>query len=216
MKIGMINGSPKSKESNSEFLLENVKELIAADNTFLEYNINKHALSPEQYDELCDCDALIFGFPLYIDAIPSHLLRMLIELQNCLERKNQKNITVYAIVNCGFYEGQQNHIAIEMMKNWCRKAGLVWGQGIGSGAGEMVGVTKNIPMGHGTNTDLGKALNNMANHMNHLQSGDTIFVSPNFPRFAWKICASMLVWNPRAKANGLKKKDLFYRQNQKI
>jgi len=37
---------------------------------------------------------------------------------------------------------------------------------------------------------------------------DNLFVSPNFPRWAYKLGAEM-GWRQRIKANGLKRKDLF-------
>jgi hypothetical protein len=37
---------------------------------------------------------------------------------------------------------------------------------------------------------------------------DSIFISPNFPKFAYKISAQ-IGWKKQAKANGLMVKDLF-------
>ncbi len=211
MKICIINGSPKVKESISDFLSDSLEKLINKESTISKYKVSKHILTLEMYDAICDCDALVFVFPVYIDAIPSHLLRVLIELQDYLKGKSRKKTVVYTIINCGFYEGEQTHIAAEMMENWCRKTGLIWGQSIGIGAGEMLGATKRVPLRHGPNANLGKALKIISNNILKLQSGDTVFISPNFPRFAWKICSTVLVWHPRAKANGLKLKDIRYK-----
>ncbi|WKK92612.1 hypothetical protein Q0Y04_22380 [Clostridioides difficile] len=31
---------------------------------------------------------------------------------------------MYAIVNCGFNEGEHNHLAIQMIEHWCKKSTL--------------------------------------------------------------------------------------------
>ena len=42
------------------------------------------------------------------------------------------------VINNGFFEGKQNHIAMEQMEIWCESAGAKWGQAIGIGTGEML------------------------------------------------------------------------------
>ncbi|WP_234414206.1 NAD(P)H-dependent oxidoreductase [Paenibacillus sp. CAA11] len=37
--------------------------------------MNAKPLKPEQYRELNEADVIVLAFPLYFDAIPSHLLR---------------------------------------------------------------------------------------------------------------------------------------------
>ncbi|MGL5378953.1 hypothetical protein [Clostridium sp.] len=95
-----------------------------------------------------------------------------------------------------------------MMKNWCKKSNLTWGQAIGTGAGEMIGSIKDVPIGYGPKKNLGKVLNILANNILEGKSGEDLLISPNFPRFAFKMAGNMF-WNSKAKSNGLKKKDLF-------
>ena len=52
------------------------------------------------------------------------------------------------------------------MKCWCKKMNIKWAQGIGIGAGEMMGGLRNVPMGNGPNTNLGLALDNLAKNIN--------------------------------------------------
>lgn len=92
----------------------------------------------------------------YIDSIPSHLLRFLVDLEEHTFQK--KDIMVYIIVNNGFYEGKQNRIVIEQMKHWCKAVDLKWGQAIGIGAGEMLPLIKDIPLGYGPQKILGTQL----------------------------------------------------------
>lgn len=112
------------------------------------------------------------------------------------------------MVNCGFYEGHQNKLALEMMENWCVKARLKWGQGIGIGAGGMLSGLKNVPIGHGPKKNLEKAFNQLTNNILNSSSEENIFVNANFPRILYKFAAEM-GWRQAIKANGLKRKDLF-------
>lgn len=203
MKISIINGSPKVGKSTSKLMIEYLIPLID-NNEIVTYN--KTIFTEKQFSEVKRSDVLIFVFPLYIDSIPANLLQLLIEFE---KRSIFSNDTmVYCIVNNGFFEGKQNHIAIDQMKNWCQSVDLIWGQAIGLGAGEMLPFLKDIPLGHGPNKNIGKAFKELACNITALSSGLDLFVSPNWSRFLWKIQASLFVWYPRAKKNGLKKCDL--------
>lgn len=207
MIIGLINGSPKLNGSNSEYLLSELKTLIPNTNEIIGFDA-KRLLSSDDYNKILNCDTLVFAFPIYVDGIPSHLLNTLVGLEDYSKLNTTNNTIVYIIANCGFYEGSQNSIAIEMMKNWCKKSNFTWGQAIGTGAGEMIGSIKDVPIGHGPKKNLGKVLNILANNILESKSGEDLLISPNFPRFAFRIAGNMF-WNSKAKSNGLKKKDLF-------
>ena len=161
--------------------------------------------------QLAECDALVFAFPLYVDGIPSHLLNSLIQLETYLATIKEKEIMVYSVVNCGFYEGHQNGLTIEMVQNWSLRAGLEWGQGVGIGAGGMLSMLRHIPIGYGPMKNLKKAFTELTNNILNRASGESIFITANFPRFAYKLAGEM-EWRQAIKANGLKRKDLFLRK----
>ncbi|MBW4082014.1 NAD(P)H-dependent oxidoreductase [Paenibacillus sp. S150] len=209
MKIAMINGSPKPANSNSAIMLRTLDPLVSAGNELTYYNLNKKPLTPEQYSELCRMDTLVIAFPLYVDGIPSHLFRMLAALEEHLKAERGQEIYVYAIINNGFFEGRQNHIALDILNHWCIRAGLHFGQGIGQGAGEMMGFLEKVPPGQGPLKNLGKAMQSLADNIQARSTGEAMLFSPNFPRFAWRFSATHSFWNAAAKKNGLKKKDLL-------
>ena len=211
MKIALINGSPRFGESNSGSLLGRFEPILGEGHEISRYSLNKGRLSPEEYQRICGSDALVFAFPLYIDAIPSNMFRVLVELERYLKAEKHGEIRVYAIANNGFFEGIQNHIAFGILANWCARAGVTFGQGIGQGAGGMVGELKNVPLGKGPNKNLGRALGALAERIVSGTSGEPAFISPNFPRFAWRAAGTM-DWNATAKKNGLKRNDLRSRQ----
>ena len=205
MKIGIINGSPRGKKSNSEILIKYLCSLLK------EHQINKYYLfsskiHSEIKSEIHNADVLIFSFPLYIDSIPSSLLDILLKFE---EKKIINSKTkIYCIVNNGFFEGKQNQLAILQMKNWCQKTGAEWGQGIGIGAGEILSYVEKVPLGKGPLKNLGKVLEQFTNNIKTLKSGNEIYVNPNWSRLLYWTQGTVS-WIIKARKNGLKMRDLF-------
>lgn len=206
MNIMMIDCSPKITESNSGYFLDILSKFID------EKDISKYKLVKNQgyeniINNILNVEILVIAFPIYVDSIPSHLLRFLTFIEE--EFKGQlKDIKVYVVANCGFYEGIQNKVALNIMKCWCKTMNLNWGQGIGIGSGEMMGGLKNIPIDKGPNKSLGNALKILANNINSNESGEDIYTNPTgFPRLAFKLAANR-TWVINAKRNGVTKKEL--------
>lgn len=205
MKIGIINGSPRGKKSNSEILIKYLCSLLK------EHQINKYYLfsskiHSEIKSEIHNADVLIFSFPLYIDSIPSSLLDILLKFEE--EKIINSKTKIYCIVNNGFFEGKQNQLAILQMKNWCQKTGVEWGQGIGIGAGEILSYVEKVPLGKGPLKNLGKVLEQFTNNIKTLKSGNEIYVNPNWSRLLYWTQGTVS-WIIKARKNGLKMRDLF-------
>ena len=203
MNISIINGSPKPGESTSglliKYLLQEIGECHAT--------VFKCSLQATELAKIASSDVLVLVFPLYVDSIPSQLLRFLIFLEELKDLNH--DMMVYCIVNNGFFEGTQNHIAIQQMKNWCAAANLNWGQGVGIGAGEMLPFIANAPRKHGPNKNVVYAISNLAGNLLNKKSGKDKFISPNWPRFLWRMQSTGFFWMPRARSNNLKKQDLY-------
>lgn len=208
MKIALINGSPKVKNSASECVLQALKSILPDDHEIIEFQFRVPKPSNLDLAQIAECNVLVFAFPLYVDGLPSHLINCLYQMETFFKTKPTKKITVYSIVNSGFYEGHQNDIALEIMKNWCEKVKLNWGQGIGIGGGGMLPMLVGLPDGKGPKKNLAKALNTIASSIITSTTAENVFISPNFPRFAYKLAAEM-GWRQQVKANGLKAKDLY-------
>lgn len=205
MKIGIINGSPRGKKSNSEILIKYLCSLLE------EHQINKYYLFTSKIDseiksEIHNADVLIFAFPLYVDSIPSHLLETIVKFEE--EKIINSKTKIYCIVNNGFFEGKQNQLAILQMKNWCQKTGAEWGQGVGIGAGEILSYLEKVPLGKGPLKNLGKALNRLSNNIKTLNSDNEIYINPNWSRLLYWIQGT-ISWIIKARRNGLKIRDLF-------
>jgi len=203
MKIILLNGSPKNKDSASGIILTALQERIGKTHEC----VICHAANQDKQEiiqAISGANALVVSFPLYVDGIPSHLLRLLDEIQHEIA-DTAPGLLVYAIVNNGFYEGRQNVTALDMMRNFCDRAGLAWGQGVGVGAGGMAGAA---PVGHGPMKNLGSALDLLAENILGNNSAEDYIFEPNFPRFLYKASAHV-GWKMQARKNGLKA-DMLY------
>lgn len=208
MKIALINGSPKVRNSASEYMLASIRGLLPDDSEFSEFKFNQTRLSDADLMKIADLDRLIFAFPLYVDGIPSHLLHCLSQLETYLSTKKAREIRVYTIVNCGFYEGRQAGIALSMMKNWCRKANLEWGQGIGIGGGGFLSSLEETPTNQAPVKNLWEALKHVSANIAEQHENENIYTVPNFPRVVYTVGGNM-GWRRQIKANGLRPKDLY-------
>ncbi len=78
----------------------------------------------------------------------------------------------------------------------------------------MFGSLESVPLGKGQKKDLGIALKELSKNIlsNNINIGNSkknnIFISPNFPRFLYKLIGNHQ-WNTQAKSNGLTKSDIL-------
>jgi len=208
MKIAMINGSPKKVKSTSATLINDLKTNFSEDVFITDYHFANCTITEKLIYELNSFDALVFAFPLFVDAIPSHLLTCLCKIEEV--GLTNKKIHIYSISNCGFIEGKQNSIALEILENWCEKVGLVWGYGIGLGGGGALQQMSAVPLGKGPKASLGKAFEEMAANIENSITKENNYISIDFPRFMYKLSAEK-GWRKKIKSNGLKVKDLSHK-----
>jgi hypothetical protein len=208
MKFSIINGSQKIGESNTGIILEELSVLLKDKHDVKIYSSGIKHFTNETLKEIISCDVIVLGFPLFVDSVPSHTLKMLMELEKTIKQEQAQELIMYTIANNGFYEGKQNHIALEIIKNWCEHSGVKFGGGIGQGAGEMIGQTRQYPLNKGPLNNLGRALQAMTIKMELKEQFEIIYLSPYFPKFLWKYSA-VQYWHSLAKKNGLKKKEII-------
>jgi multimeric flavodoxin WrbA len=171
------------------------------------FNLTKRDDYEKIVSAMTTSESIVFAMPLYVDGIPSHMLSFLEYIEAELKDKN-KHSMVYLISNCGFYEGIQNKHAIAIMKCWCQRTGFKWGQGLGIGAGEMIGSLKDLPNHQGPKKSFGRALQVLAEHINEGKSGENLYTTPNyFPKILFPLCSNQF-WINLAKGHGLKKSQL--------
>ncbi|MBR5681337.1 MAG: hypothetical protein IKX19_11860 [Clostridia bacterium] len=139
MKTVFINCSPKKRFCASAYFLALQRIFVGGK------KVTEELRTPADHsrilEQLRDAQAVVFGVPLYVDGIPSHVLRFM-EKMEAFCRENDLCFPVYCVANNGFIEGRQNEPLMQSFEHFCTRAGLRWGGGVGIGGGVMLNVTR--------------------------------------------------------------------------
>lgn len=119
MKYLLVNASPRGKESNSQKLLEKIKEGMQRSNTVKDADITmmtlrSHLKKGSWQSDVKQADSLIIAFPLYADHVPG-ILKQWIEDLGPMGLKKKK---LGWITQCGFPES----IHLEYVEKYCHRA----------------------------------------------------------------------------------------------
>ncbi len=169
MKTVFINCSPKKHFCASSYFLFLQRLFVGGEKVTLKMR------TPADYDpileELRDAQAVVFALPLYVDGVPSHVLRFLEKMEAYCREKGLR-LNIYCIANNGFIEGKQNEPLMQVFEHFCGRAGLEWKGGVGIGGGVMLNVTRILFI-----ADIGLLLLNTV--LSAVSSGNF------FPKDAW-------------------------------
>jgi hypothetical protein len=217
--VCLINGSPRGEKSCSGYLLDEVGQLLNGNGipsqTIHIVAFQKDHSLKENLATIHQSDCLVFAFPLYIDALPSNMLDVLVQLDDyCHSQPAQPHHPrVYVIVNNGFVEGRQNKNALNIMRHFTDALGYNWRFGIGIGGGEFLRETQNtIPLHSWVKKPVYQGLCRLTQDIKTAETAcvTNIFVNPQIPKTLFKLIGSYN-WIRQARQNHLKKKDLYAR-----
>ena len=139
MKTVFINCSPKKRLCASAYFLFLQRLFTGGE------KVTEKLRTPADHERILaqwkDAQAVVFALPLYVDGIPSHVLRFL-EKAEAYCKENNLKLSVYCIANNGFIEGRQNEPLMQSFEHFCTRSGLSWGGGVGIGGGVMLNVTR--------------------------------------------------------------------------
>ena len=169
MKTVFINCSPKKRFCASSYFL--FLQGLFVNGEKVKEKLRTPADHERILEQIKDAQAVVFGLPLYVDGIPSHVLRFM-EKMEAYCRENSVHLSVYCIANNGFIEGKQNEPLMQAFENFCARAGIVWGGGVGIGGGVMLNVSRILFV-----VDIGLLVLNTV--LSILHTGNP------FPRDAW-------------------------------
>lgn len=202
----LLNCSLRADAANSKKMLDALSSKITGDKESVNLSSFINNMD-ELVTRLKGAEKIVFGTPLYVDGIPSALLRLMCKME---QDPGAKNKIIYAVTNMGFYESSQQKHLVAMIKRWCLKCGYKYGGAVAVGAGEMVGMMVNTPAAEkGPAKNAAQALQSMGEAVNSSSSMENIYANAAmFPRFMYMFAANS-GWPRSGKQNGLKKKDLF-------
>ncbi len=227
-RIALIDASPKATGSATECLLDDFADALAAYARLSRAAVPAMdrlsctaggALAGRDETDLSACDALVIGYPLYFDALPSHLVALLDRIAG--SRSLAPATRVYAIVNLGFYEAEQGVLSFELMRGFCRDAGALWCGGLAAGGGGMIVPTRDSPrMGSARRARsqaidaliaavrLGATVSDARERTRDRRRDgtDTILARCPIPRFCYRLAAE-LGWRRMAHASGVRLSD---------
>ena len=139
MKTVFINCSPRKRFCASAYFLFLQRLFTGGE------KVSERLRTPADHtrilEQLRDAQAAVFGLPLYVDGIPSHVIRFLTEMETFC-REHDLRLCIYCVANNGFIEGRQNEPLMRIFGHFCDRAGLKWGGGVGIGGGVMLNVTR--------------------------------------------------------------------------
>lgn len=134
--ILLLIGSPKKTGGVSAYFSRIIQKMLPTCQCATQMLRTKADIE-KAVSQLPHTDAIILFAPLYVDGIPSHVLRFLKAAQaHCSQ--SPRACTLYVFSNCGFIEGRHNHAALLQYECFCERSGIAWGGGIGLGGGVML------------------------------------------------------------------------------
>lgn len=202
----LLNCSLRADASNSKKMLDALSEKITGDKKSV--NLSTYiSRQDELVSKLKNAEKIVLGTPLYVDGIPSQLLRIMKQME---QDPGTENKIIYAVTNMGFYESVQQKHLVAMIKRWCKKCGYKYGGAVAIGGGEMIGMMINSPSAEKNPAkNAALALKKLGEAVSSSSTIENIYANAAmFPRFMYMSVAN-LSWPRSGKLNGLKKKDLM-------
>lgn len=180
-KILLLNCSLRGKNANSEIFLTRMSASLQK-----EYGYFRLAEYQNRMDdlihEILKSETIVLALPLYVDGLPSHVIRFLSKLE---EAGNGDERRIYILANLGLYESHQLKNMLGMLKYFCKQAGYTYSGAAAIGAGELVGVLlahmKKGPVKH-----VSDALSALGDHVQSGERMEDICAQPFlFPRWLY-------------------------------
>lgn len=131
-KLMILNASPRAPKSNSKQYAGLFEQNFRSSAEYYEVRKSNHGMLCEKIESFSD---VLLVFPLYADGIPATLLNFLKTLEKA---PLQKKPVISVMINCGFIEPEQNDVAVEMVRLFCRMNGFPFGSVLKIGSGEAI------------------------------------------------------------------------------
>ena len=205
----ILNGSMRNRDGNSArfagVLRTRLRGRVGANVEIVDLKDNMKDMEALA-DDLAAADKLIFCVPLYVDGLPSQVIR----LMEIMESKPAGPQKIYVLANMGLYESSQMVNLFSAVKQWCERCGYEYCGGLGISAGELIGaLMKTMPFGWGATKKASISMTVFAEAILSGRAADDLYAEPHmFPR-SWYIKIANSGWDRMAKQNGLSPEDLY-------
>lgn len=202
-KTILLNCSIRGAKANSEKFLRIVEEKLGSGQDH--FRLAEHQHDPERLtEEVLKAEKIVLAMPLYVDGLPSSVIRFLEQLEDKGRGRKRK---VYVLANLGLYESAQLRNLLSMIRYWCNKNEYEYCGAVCIGAGELIG-TLIEHMKTGPVSTTMKALEVFSKDVASGIGMEDLGVKPFlFPRWLYILIAN-LSWDRQAIAGGMKPSDL--------
>jgi multimeric flavodoxin WrbA len=140
----LLAGSPRGGHSSSTVLGQALLTRLQARGVSSQViQVSAAQRAPGGLDRLAEAvdgaDLVVLSHPLYVDSLPAPVIRALEHLAASRRSHPPKaGQRFVAIVQSGFPEAHQNHVAAAIGRRFAREAGFVWAGSLPMGAGGMI------------------------------------------------------------------------------
>lgn len=202
----LLNVSMRNKTGNSARFAGKLREYLQTDNEIVDLRdyIKDYAALVRNLE---NTSRIVLCLPLYVDGLPSQLIRLLEQFRQEYRGPKKK---IYVLANMGLYESRQLVNLFEMIRQWTLDMGFEYCGGLGMSAGELIGVLMQfIPFSFVPMNRMNQGMKKLAQAVNTGNQAENIYVEPNhFPRWLYIQIANRN-WNNLARKNGIDPKDLY-------
>ncbi len=84
-----------------------------------------------------DAQAIVLTADVYMDSVSPRVLGFLEKIEQAVIGGESIGAKFYAILYTDLYEGEQTSIAMAVLKNFCERANITWGRGLGIGGNNL-------------------------------------------------------------------------------
>ena len=204
MNIALINASPKPAFSGSGLLLGEMRKSFSGEDRVTAYELHRNYISEYTAEELLGMDVWVIFSPLYVDALPSHLLSCLMQIESASPKKR---VRVYGVINCGFYEGEQTDVAFSILRNFCTRCGFDFYGGLGIGGGGILSINQMLAKQKLNKLGVLIKLRGLSRKVTRGERYPLRYTSVNMPEKVYKLGAEA-TWRIMNLINGNKPKNI--------
>ena len=202
----LLNGSMRNKNGNSAKLAKQLAARLDKEVEFVDLKDWMKDLSG-LVKKLEAAPAIVFCTPLYVDGLPSQVIRLMEKFQQEYIGSGKK---IYVLANMGLYESSQLVNLFSAVTQWSRKMGFEYCGGLGVSAGELLGgLMEMIPFGRGPIKRTSEGMDLLARAINSESKTYDIYAEPKgFPKWLF-IQIANVNWDRTAKKNGIDPKEMY-------
>ncbi len=202
----LLNPSMRANRANSFRFARELSKRLKKQHEIV--NMQKYINDPEGLMEILkDVPVIVLCTPLYVDGLPSQLIRLMERFEKEYHGLRKK---IYVLANMGLYEASQLESLFDAVRQWCSEMGFDYCGGLGISAGELIGtLVEHIPFKTGPGKMNARGMKKLAKAINGDTASKDLYTQPFlFPRSLY-ISIANRNWNSLAKRNGLDPKELY-------